>query len=116
MRTFASVDDVDDNHVIFEGLAMISTHAFDFACLTRTIAGSICNRLVCYAGFVYDMTDFQHPGGDVVNLFGGCDVSVAYRMIHAFHDSSGKRLKKSLKLIGAHFEFVNTLSPLSVNC
>ena len=54
------------------------------------------------------MTDFKHPGGDVVNLFGGCDVSVAYRMIHAFHDSSGTRLKKSLKLIGKHLSFLQT--------
>merc|ERR1719480_432326 len=69
MRKFASLEDVDENHVVFED-------------------------------GVYDLTGFQHPGGDDVNLFGGCDVTVAYRMIHAFHDSSGARLKKSLKLIG----------------
>ena len=61
---------------------------------------------VHFADGVYDLTGFQHPGGDDVNLFGGCDVTVAYRMIHAFHDSSGTRLKKSLKLVGAYILFI----------
>jgi len=41
---------------------------------------------------VYDLTDFEHPGGDSVKLFGGNDVTVQYKMIHPYHTS--KHLEK----------------------
>ena len=41
---------------------------------------------------IYDLTDFQHPGGDSVLLFGGNDVTVQYKMIHPYH--TAKHLEK----------------------
>jgi acyl-lipid (7-3)-desaturase (Delta-4 desaturase) len=40
---------------------------------------------VCINGTVYDLTGFQHPGGDSILLFGGNDVTVQYNMIHPYH-------------------------------
>lgn len=41
---------------------------------------------------IYDLTDFKHPGGDSVLLFGGNDVTVQYKMIHPYHTT--KHLEK----------------------
>eukprot|EP00568_Trieres_chinensis_P001410 CAMPEP_0183293914 /NCGR_PEP_ID=MMETSP0160_2-20130417/2421_1 /TAXON_ID=2839 ORGANISM="Odontella Sinensis, Strain Grunow 1884" /NCGR_SAMPLE_ID=MMETSP0160_2 /ASSEMBLY_ACC=CAM_ASM_000250 /LENGTH=466 /DNA_ID=CAMNT_0025455123 /DNA_START=87 /DNA_END=1487 /DNA_ORIENTATION=- len=43
-------------------------------------------------GIIYDISDFDHPGGDSVKLFGGNDVTVQYKMIHPYHTS--KHLEK----------------------
>lgn len=40
---------------------------------------------VCIDGIIYDLTDFPHPGGKQILLFGGNDVTVQYKMIHPFH-------------------------------
>ena len=36
-------------------------------------------------GVIYDIAQFQHPGGDSIQLFGGNDVTVQYKMIHPYH-------------------------------
>jgi acyl-lipid (7-3)-desaturase (Delta-4 desaturase) len=36
-------------------------------------------------GDIYDIKDFDHPGGESVLLFGGNDVTVTYKMIHPYH-------------------------------
>jgi len=34
---------------------------------------------IAIEGSVFDISEFQHPGGEVVKFFGGNDVSVQYR-------------------------------------
>ena len=48
-------------------------------------------------GVIYDIADFQHPGGESILLFGGNDVTVQYKMIHPYHTS--KHLEK-MKRVG----------------
>jgi len=52
---------------------------------------------VAIDGTIYDITDFVHPGGEVVKFFGGNDVTVQYKMIHPYH--TGKHLEK-MKAVG----------------
>jgi len=52
---------------------------------------------VAIDGVVYDLTSFDHPGGDSVLIFGGNDVTIQYKMIHPYHTS--KHLGK-MKAIG----------------
>ena len=44
-------------------------------------------------GVIYDISDFDHPGGETIELFGGNDVTVQYKMIHPYHTS--KHLEKN---------------------
>lgn len=54
---------------------------------------------VCIDGTIYDITDFNHPGGDSIHIFGGNDVTVQYKMIHPYHTE--KHLDKlSLHRVG----------------
>ena len=55
-------------------------------------------------GVIYDITDFDHPGGDSINIFGGNDVTVTYRMIHPYHTS--KHLEK-MKRVGTIQNYVS---------
>ncbi len=48
-------------------------------------------------GIIYDISDFVHPGGEVIKFFGGNDVTVQYKMIHPYH--TGKHLEK-MKAVG----------------
>lgn len=43
-------------------------------------------------GIIYDIADFNHPGGESILIFGGNDVTVQYKMIHPHHTS--KNLEK----------------------
>lgn len=43
-------------------------------------------------GAIYDIKNFNHPGGESVLLFGGNDCTVQYKMIHPYH--SKKHLEK----------------------
>ena len=52
---------------------------------------------VAIDGTIYDITDFVHPGGEVVKFFGGNNVTVQYKMIHPYH--TGKHLEK-MKAVG----------------
>jgi len=47
---------------------------------------------VAIDGVIYDISDFHHPGGEVIKFFGGNDVTVQYKMIH--HHHTGKQLEK----------------------
>mmetsp|Transcript_8385 Transcript_8385/g.11009 ORF Transcript_8385/g.11009 Transcript_8385/m.11009 type:complete len:471 (+) Transcript_8385:226-1638(+) len=40
---------------------------------------------VCIDGVVYDITSFDHPGGESILVFGGNDVTIQYKMIHPYH-------------------------------
>ena len=52
----------------------------------------LAGKEVVIDGVIYDLTDFKHPGGDSVLIFGGNDVTVQYRMIHPYHTK--KHLEK----------------------
>ena len=52
---------------------------------------------VCIDGVIYDLTNFYHPGGESINVFGGNDVTVQYKMIHPYHTE--KHLAK-MKRVG----------------
>ena len=43
-------------------------------------------------GAIYDIKNFNHPGGDTILMFGGNDCTVQYKMIHHYH--SKKHLEK----------------------
>lgn len=58
---------------------------------------SIGETEVVIDGQIYDIADFDHPGGESILLFGGNDVSVQYKMIHPYH--TDKHLEK-MKLVG----------------
>ena len=47
-------------------------------------------------GVIYDIADFDHPGGESVLLFGGNDVTATYKMIHPYHTT--KHLEKMKKV------------------
>lgn len=51
---------------------------------------------VAIDGNVYDITSFNHPGGDQILLFGGNDVTIQYKMIHPYH--TPKHLEKMKKV------------------
>ncbi len=42
---------------------------------------------VAIDGVIYDIKDFDHPGGESILLFGGNDVTIQYKMIHPYHTS-----------------------------
>jgi fatty acid desaturase (delta-4 desaturase) len=48
-------------------------------------------------GIIYDISDFAHPGGASINIFGGNDATIQYKMIHPYHNS--KHLEK-MKRVG----------------
>jgi len=48
-------------------------------------------------GAIYDIKDFNHPGGESVLMFGGNDCTVTYKMIHPYHTK--KHLAK-MKRVG----------------
>ena len=52
---------------------------------------------VCIDGVIYDLTNFDHPGGESIHVFGGNDVTVQYKMIHPYHTE--KHLAK-MKRVG----------------
>jgi fatty acid desaturase (delta-4 desaturase) len=52
---------------------------------------------VAIDGAIYDIADFNHPGGESILLFGGNDVTVQYKMIHPYH--TDKHLEK-MKQVG----------------
>ena len=67
----------------------------DEATRTRTQTSTPQDRLdsiqnlkdteVAIDGIIYDLNDFDHPGGNSLFIFGGNDVTVLYNMIHPTH-------------------------------
>eukprot|EP00928_Gymnodinium_smaydae_P007459 TRINITY_DN1267_c0_g1_i2.p1 TRINITY_DN1267_c0_g1~~TRINITY_DN1267_c0_g1_i2.p1 ORF type:complete len:469 (-),score=66.22 TRINITY_DN1267_c0_g1_i2:193-1599(-) len=52
---------------------------------------------VAIDGLVYDISDFQHPGGESIKLLGGNDVTVHYKMIHPYH---GPKHREKMRQVG----------------
>ena len=59
---------------------------------------------VAIDGVIYDLTNFDHPGGESIQVFGGNDVTVPYKMIHPYHTS--KHLEK-MKQVGTVADYVS---------
>jgi acyl-lipid (7-3)-desaturase (Delta-4 desaturase) len=57
---------------------------------------------ICIDGMIYDIADFKHPGGETIQLFGGNDVTIQYKMIHPYHTE--KHLEK-MKRVGKVTDF-----------
>jgi hypothetical protein len=56
-------------------------------------------------GDMFDIADFDHPGGESILLFGGNDVSITYKMIHPYHTAKHlEKLKKVGKVPDYHSE------------
>lgn len=51
---------------------------------------------VCIDGAIYDLSDFDHPGGNSIRMYGGNDVTVMYKMMHPYHTE--KHLEKMRKV------------------
>jgi acyl-lipid (7-3)-desaturase (Delta-4 desaturase) len=47
-------------------------------------------------GAIYDIANFDHPGGESIQLFGGNDCTIQYKMIHPYHTS--KHLEKMTRV------------------
>jgi len=80
---------------------------------TPTNAERICSLStlkpteVCIEGTIYDISDFDHPGGDSIQLFGGNDVTVQYKMIHPYHtDKHLLKLRRVGKVADYTSEYV----------
>lgn len=58
---------------------------------------------LCIDGIIYDLTNFQHPGGESIGVFGGNDATVQYKMIHPYHTE--KHLQK-MKRVGKVADYV----------
>ena len=65
---------------------------------------TIGDNEVCIDGIVYDLTDFDHPGGETILVFGGNDVTATYKMIHPYHTE--KHLEK-MRRVGKVSDFVS---------
>ncbi len=69
-----------------------------------TIKG-LAGTEVVIDGVIYDIADFDHPGGESILIFGGNDVTVAYKMIHPYHTSKHlDKMKKVGKVPDYHSE------------
>ena len=69
----------------------------DEATVSVTPLKNIKGTEVVINNTIYDLTSFDHPGGDSVYIFGGNDVTVQYKMIHPYHTEH--HLKK-MKAVG----------------
>jgi len=67
----------------------------------RTVKG-LKGTEISIEGVIYDIADFDHPGGEAIKFFGGNDVTVQYKMIHPYH--TNKHLEK-MKAVGKVSDF-----------
>jgi cytochrome b involved in lipid metabolism len=65
---------------------------------------SLKGNEVCIDGIIYNLDNFEHPGGDSIQIFGGNDVTIQYKMIHPYH--TDKHLEK-MKRVGKVADFVS---------
>ncbi|KAG7347050.1 fatty acid desaturase [Nitzschia inconspicua] len=65
---------------------------------------SLRGNEVCIDGVIYDITSFDHPGGETIRVFGGNDATIQYKMIHPYH--TAKHLEK-MKVVGRVPDYVS---------
>mmetsp|Transcript_16455 Transcript_16455/g.40130 ORF Transcript_16455/g.40130 Transcript_16455/m.40130 type:complete len:476 (+) Transcript_16455:94-1521(+) len=61
---------------------------------------------VCIDGLIYDLTSFDHPGGDSIFMFGGNDTTEMYRMIHPHHKPGQNEQLAKLRVVGKVDDYV----------
>jgi cytochrome b involved in lipid metabolism len=115
------------NHAALESLALnvlegevlrgndVDEQSTETMATSRNIAtiDQLYGHEVCIDGIIYDLTNFQHPGGDTIKMFGGNDVTVQYRMIHPYHTAHhlnkltrvGKVLKYQPEYVLLYYRF-----------
>lgn len=83
-----------DNDDDFHGVVSESTTTTTTTTTTEVVRtlDNLKGTEVCIDGVVYDLTNFHHPGGESIMVFGGNDVTVQYKMIHPYHTE--KHLEK----------------------
>jgi fatty acid desaturase (delta-4 desaturase) len=69
-----------------------------------TSVKKLSSNQVCIEGIIYDISDFDHPGGESIHIFGGNDVTIQYNMIHPYH--TDKHLEK-MKRVGKVTDFTS---------
>lgn len=77
--------------------------------IISTVKG-LQNNEVAIDGVVYDLDSFVHPGGSTIGVFGGNDVTVQYKMIHAHHSNSngdGNKHLEKMKKVGRLVDFTS---------
>jgi fatty acid desaturase (delta-4 desaturase) len=88
----------DDNDADADATATVTTQTQRIGSLS-----SLKGTEVCIDGIIYDLTNFDHPGGDSIRIFGGNDVTIQYKMIHPYHND--KHLEKMTR-VGKVTDFV----------
>merc|ERR1711971_453331 len=58
--------------------------------------GTLGDTEIVIDGAIYDIANFDHPGGESIQIFGGNDCSVQYKMIHPYHTT--KHLEKMTRV------------------
>lgn len=80
-----------------EGAEPSTVSTSDNLAATTIPVAALRSNEVIIDGVIYDITSFEHPGGDSIQIFGGNDATVFYRMIHPYHTS--KQVSK-MKRVG----------------
>ena len=69
--------------------------------------GKLKTTEICIDGVIYDIANFNHPGGETIQLFGGNDVTIQYKMIHAYHtDKHLEKMPRVGKVVDYKTEYV----------
>lgn len=60
---------------------------------------------MCIDGIIYNIKDFDHPGGESIKVMGGNDVTIQYKMIHPYHTEKHlEKMKRVGKVTDYHVE------------
>jgi cytochrome b involved in lipid metabolism len=65
------------------------------------------NNEVAIDGIIYDLDSFDHPGGSTIGVFGGNDVTVQYKMIHAHHSNNNDKHLEKMKKVGRLVDYTS---------
>mmetsp|Transcript_19221 Transcript_19221/g.24748 ORF Transcript_19221/g.24748 Transcript_19221/m.24748 type:complete len:464 (+) Transcript_19221:211-1602(+) len=60
----------------------------DYSTVPVRDLNSLKESEISIEGVVYDFSNFDHPGGDSISLFGGQDATIQYKMIHPHHNKN----------------------------
>ncbi|GMH70324.1 hypothetical protein TrVE_jg14213 [Triparma verrucosa] len=60
---------------------------------------------ICIDSVIYNIRDFKHPGGSIIKLFGGNDVTAQYKMIHHRHSLKEDHFLGKMNAVGKVTDF-----------
>jgi fatty acid desaturase (delta-4 desaturase) len=90
-------DKLRQRHTPAQGESNAASTATEETTLRISTLKSLAPTEVVIDGVIYDIAEFDHPGGESIQIFGGNDVTVQYKMIHPYH--TNKHLEK-MKRVG----------------